>query len=170
VRAHWNCPHGHHVKTEVGTYVRSGCYLCKRSRHEMLDHRPSLLAEWDFSANTLSLWGIPSASNKEAAWVCQKGHTWSARIDARTIAGTRCPGCHGKKLMPGINDFRTIHPTLAAEWHPWNNGPNGLEHFTAKSHRDVWWRCGAGHVRKEKIAERLERGGCLDCRGSIRSA
>lgn len=43
------------------------------------------------------------------------GHSWRTVIAARTMAGTDCPYCTGKKVLTGFNDLDTLDPKLAEE-------------------------------------------------------
>jgi hypothetical protein len=40
-----------------------------------------------------------------------------------------------------INSLATIFPDIAAEWHSTRNGKLSPRDVTAKSHRNVWWKC-----------------------------
>ncbi|MGN0975815.1 MAG: zinc-ribbon domain-containing protein, partial [Gemmiger sp.] len=56
-------------------------------------------------------------------WVCPQGHRWQAAVSSRTVGGTGCPVCEGRQVIPGVNDFASRCPDLAAQWHPTQNLP-----------------------------------------------
>lgn len=51
----------------------------------------------------------------------KKGHEWQAKIATR-VAGSGCPVCAGRKIVPGENDLATMIPDVAAEWLQEKNG------------------------------------------------
>lgn len=67
------------------------------------------------------------------------------------------------KLIKGINDLKSVNPSLAKEWHPTLNGDLSLEMFTAGSSKKVHWLCENGHVWQATIASRNAGSGCPIC-------
>ena len=56
-------------------------------------------------------------------------------------------------------------PEIADEWNCEKNGKLKLEHFTANSHKKVWWKCSQGHEWQSAIANRTRGNGCPYCSG-----
>ncbi len=69
--------------------------------------------------------------------------------------------------MRGVNDLRTTHPALAAQWHPTKNGGLVPEEFVAGTHRKVWWLCDKGHEWQASISSRSRGIGCPVCAGKL---
>ena len=56
-------------------------------------------------------------------------------------------------------------PEIADEWNCEKNGKLKPEHFTANSHKKVWWKCSQGHEWQSAIANRTRGNGCPYCSG-----
>ena len=74
-----------------------------------------LLNEWDYSQNQNTPEEYSKCSGKKVFWKCENGHSWTARISDR-IRGNGCPYCSGKRPVVGVNDLKTINPSLVKEW------------------------------------------------------
>ena len=107
---------------------------------------------WDPSAFTYG-----SAIVK--AWKCELGHSWDARISARST-GNGCPFCSGRKTLVGENDLATTNAVLASQALGWNPSE-----FKEQSNKRVLWRCEFGHEWKAVIADRAAGDGCPICSG-----
>lgn len=77
--------------------------------------KPHLVKEWSERNLPLSPDKVPYGSNKLYWWKGSCGHEWEASAKARS-AGERCPICSGARVVAGINDLKTICPSLAEEW------------------------------------------------------
>ena len=110
---------------------------------------------------------VTPTSNRKAWWLCPRGHSFQAVIAARTN-GSDCPYCSNRKVLKGFNDLATLHPRVAAEWHPTLNGALTPEQVTPGSRKKVWWRCAFGHVWKAVIYPRTgpKKCGCPVCAGT----
>lgn len=64
---------------------------------------------------------VTYGTRDEYWWQCEKGHRWQAPVKSRT-SGRGCPYCSTRRLQPGVNDFATRFPDIAAQWHPTKNG------------------------------------------------
>lgn len=128
---------------------------------------PDIAAEWHPSKNYPWMpWNIVPGCNDKFWWKCQKhGHEWQASVNDRVQYDTGCPYCSGRKVLNGFNDLVTVNETLAAEWHPTENGTLKPEMFTPGSHKKVWWRCkDCGHEWLAVIRERANsKTGCPKC-------
>lgn len=132
---------------------------------------PLLAAEWDVETNAqngLFLEKVSHGSTKTAAWVCSKGHHFSARIDHRTIMGSGCPYCAGNKPVVGENDLATLFPAIAREW-DYSSNPKPPSEYLPQSNKKVSWNCSAcGNKYTTSIQHRTQGGGCPKCARKLR--
>ena len=129
----------------------------------LAESNPVLAAEWHPTKNgTLIPADVSPGSNKKVWWRCKKGHEWYATIKSR-YNGNGCPVCANRVVQPGYNDFGTIRPDLAAEWHPVKNGTLTPADVLPRSQKIVWWLCEKGHEWKSSIANRSNGRGCPVC-------
>jgi len=56
---------------------------------------------------------LKPGSNASVLWQCSVNpdHTWKATPYSRTTKKTGCPYCSGRRIVPGVNDLATTHPT-----------------------------------------------------------
>lgn len=134
---------------------------------ELLEKDPQLRQRWAVDLNTLQPEQLNPRSHKKAWWRCEQGHTWQAAVGSVAAEGCGCPYCAGKKAVPGVNDLRTLHPDLAAQWHPTRNGTNTPETTLPGSHEAAWWRCDMGHSWQAMVFSRTgpKQSGCPYCTG-----
>lgn len=129
--------------------------------------RPELLRQWNEDANLpLTPKTVTSGSDRKIWWSCDKGHHWQQEPWVRTARWAECPVCSGKKIMPGINDLKTLMPDVAAEWNDEKNGTLRPETISPNSHRKVWWKCGkCGHEWQATVKSRAgsSKSGCPAC-------
>lgn len=62
-----------------------------------------------------------------------------AAVSARTMNGSGCPYCAGRKVLAGFNDLATREPEIAKQWHPTLNGTLTPQMVTVGSHKKAWW-------------------------------
>lgn len=96
--------------------------------------------------------------NKYLKWICPicHGQYYDSIINVLT-SNDSCPYCKGKKLLPGFNDFKTLYPELAEEWHP-TNRYIGLEpdKILPKSNEKAFFQCPkCGEIYPMKIQNRV---------------
>ena len=70
--------------------------------------------------NELPADAYTTASQKKVLWVCPSGgdHEFERQIAKMIDRGPSCPKCSSRALRPGVNDFATLYPELAAEADP----------------------------------------------------
>lgn len=171
----WRCDRGHEWRASVlcRTQEGTGCPVCtgrviQPGENDLASRFPQLAGEWHPTRNGALLPTQVSPSSKRRVWWrCPLGHEYIAEIGMRTIRGSGCPYCAGKKVLAGFNDLATTQPQLAREWHPTLNGRLTPEMVTAGSHKKVWWKCAQGHVWKAVVYSRTgrQRRGCPVCAG-----
>ena len=109
-------------------------------------------------------------SNKKLFWRCDAApdHVWEASVKERAANGRGCPFCAGKRVSKS-NSLRSLHPELAAMWHPTKNGDVTADDVTAGSGRRFWWKCPKGDDHAfiaQPVALKEDRATCPYCNGS----
>lgn len=170
----WTCPAGHSYRSSISGRTReraSGCPYCGKvvivpGINDPKTRNPKIAAQWDAEKNVpVKMEDLLNTSTYRAWWICERGHSFRARVIDRIYNKTGCPYCAGKKAYPGFNDLASQMPELAKEWDAELNAPLTAEMVTLGSGRRVWWRCHEGHVWRAAIFNRARNGtGCPECR------
>ena len=134
--------------------------------------RTDLLSEWDYEKNTdCSPCDVYYATSKEYSWICSLGHSFSQRVESRTLRGYNCPFCSGHRVLSGFNDF--VHwcvtnnrNDLINEWDAEKNTEINPDMIHFRSKKKAWWRCGKCNTRwQASIVNRTARNtGCPICK------
>ncbi len=92
---------------------------------------------------------------------CPVGHSWEGEF--KGVRG--CPFCSGARVLFGYNDMATLHPGVAAEWHPTKNGALTPCEVSPGSKKLVFWLCPrCGYEYQAYIFNKTRRGdGCPAC-------
>lgn len=121
---------------------------------------PEIAAEWSLK-NSISAASVSHGSHKRVWWICSKcQHEYEKRIDTRTVNGSGCPKCAGRKLDP----LSITHPDLIAEWHTSNQ--TSPDQVTAGGILEVKWQGKCGHEWMATIRNRTKHSrpsGCPYC-------
>lgn len=72
-----------------------------------------------------------------------------------------------KNVKVGMNDLKTTHPEIAAQWHNTKNGSLKPSDFTHGSSKKVWWQCKHGHEWEAAVYSRTNGKGCPYCAGQL---
>lgn len=159
----WHCEKGHSWQTTIRIRIRpkaSGCPYCAGRRvqpgeNDLQTLCPDLAAQWDMEKNApLRPSEVTPGCNKTVFWRCLLGHSYRAEISIRTGKHSGCPYCAGRRVLAGFNDLQTLHPEVAAQWHPSLNGDLKTTDVTRGSDRKVWWQCAWGHEWQAYIYSR----------------
>ena len=169
----WICEKGHEWRAQIKSRVRGcGCPVCANreispEENSLAARFPELAAQWHPVRNgKLTPDQIPPGTTRKVWWICEKGHEWRASAASRTGAGSGCPVCCGKQVVPGENDLASLFPAIAAQWHPTKNGDLTPRQVTPYANRKVWWRCEKGHDYQAVVGARtLSASGCPYCAG-----
>lgn len=176
-RVWWRCAQGHSWRAAVSSRVRgAGCPVCAgkvivAEENDLKSRFPQIAAQWHPTKNgAFRPEHCPPSSNRRVWWRCPLGHEYQAAVGARTVNGSDCPYCAGRKVLPGFNDLASREPAVAASWHPTLNGTLTPSQVTVSSHRKVWWLCPEGHVWKAVVYSRAGRQkcGCPVCAGRVK--
>ena len=114
------------------------------------------------------LHGLTTGSQRELDWKGKCGHTWPAKVSSRCRSQnpTGCPFCSGTKVLEGFNDLAYKNESLAAEWHPTENGTLKPTEVTVSSKTKVWWLGKCGHTWEAEVGSRNSGRGCKYCSGN----
>lgn len=173
----WRCEKGHEWQAAVASRAGgAGCPVCAGKKivsgeNDLASSFPDVAAQWHPDRNgALTADSVSPYSNRKVWWKCEAGHEYAASVSARTMHGSGCPYCAGRKVLAGFNDLATLEPKVAAQWHPTLNGVLTPETVTTGSHQKVWWKCPEGHVWKAVVYSRAgpKKCGCPVCAGKIR--
>lgn len=118
--------------------------------NDLATARPGLAAQVvsHHDPSTLAL-----KSNVEVNWECPVyGIRWKESVASRTSRDTDdSPYVRGARAVPGVNDLFTVHPALRVLWDAENTtDPSTL---LPRSHREVRWHCGEGHLWTARVAD-----------------
>lgn len=61
------------------------------------------------------------------------------------------------------NNLQSLHPKVAAQWHPTKNGELNPGQFLPGSRKRVWWVCEKGHEHQCTIFAKVHGRGCPTC-------
>ena len=149
----WKCKKGHEwiacVNNRCGAH--SNCPYCSGNRvsekNNLATHFPHLLDEWDYRKNDIIPSEISYGSNKRVWWRCKtnSSHIWSASINSRTSALSKCPYCLNRKVNVS-NCISTTHSHLVDQWHPTKNKELTPHNTNIGYSKDVFWKCEKGHI------------------------
>ena len=129
---------------------------------------PELAKEWDYEKNTpLTPFDVSYGSTKKVYWKCPTcQNSYPASVNQKTNHHSGCPYCSNHKLMPGMNDLATKHPTLAEEWDYIENRELHPSDVMCSSHKLVSWVCkDCGNTYKAWVFNRTKGEGCPYCSG-----
>ncbi len=125
---------------------------------------PDIAKEWDYEKNIPEKpENVAAGCNKKVFWICDKGHSWQAKVSNRTYNNTGCPYCSGRMAITGENDFVTVYPELANEWNYEKNGDLNPKTLLPNSNKKAWWKCNQGHEWLAQINSRVRGNGCPFC-------
>lgn len=169
----WTCNLGHRWQATVQgrTARNNNCPYCTGRKpwpgfNDLATRYPKLAAQWDQEKNGgLTPDKVTPGSHRKVWWRCGQNHQWEASVKSR-VSGNGCPVCANRKLSPGVNDFATRYPLIAAQWDREVNGSLLPSQVLPGTHRKVWWVCDRGHRWKAAVSSRTTGNtGCPVCEG-----
>lgn len=165
----WLCSKGHEWQAIINNRNRLGrkCPYCANQKitkqTSLAKVNPKLAREWHPTKNNgLTPYDVFPNKNKQAWWLCKKGHEWQAKISNRNLLGRNCPYCTNQLVYEG-NCLKNINPKLSDEWHPTKNNKLTPKDVTASNNKKVWWICKKGHEWQATIHSRNIGGNCPYC-------
>lgn len=114
---------------------------------------PELREEWHPSKNNELVFDeVYQTTTRKAWWHCKNDppHEWQASIRSRAISKNGCPYCSGR-YIPFEKSIATLHPEIAAEWHPTRNDRLKPEQVAPQTNKRFWWQCKFGHEWQSKV-------------------
>lgn len=160
------CPRcGKHIRKRDDAVRRSGAYCpsCARVQttvamgHSLRDKYPDVADMYDKSdKNVYSSSDISYSSNDKAYFYCDgfssglKPHIFEARVHNMILAYDRgsssrgCPVCAGFKTVSGVNDFKTMNPSIAELW-DYDGNIEKPEQVYYRSENEYKFICPRGH-------------------------
>ena len=164
----WHGKCGHEWSAPIRNRVRgAGCPYCSHNIvlpgfNDLQTIHPEVAKEWSSKNLPLLPSQVTAYSNKKMWWKCEKGHEWYTLISTRSY-GSKCPYCSGIITLKGFNDFKTLHPDLAAEWSE-RNGSLLPDMINERSQKNVWWKChDCGYEWKAVVKARVHGLKCPVC-------
>ena len=90
------------------------CPICSGARviagiNDLATTDSQLLSEWDYEQNKLKPTEVSRTSAKRAWWKCRHGHSWSMKINERTILNKGCRICE--------QEYLSLFPALAVSYY-----------------------------------------------------
>ena len=159
--------HVQKVHFDNGTITNPNSDYNPYIRLESLEEtNPELVKEWDYDKNTLLPNDITRSYNKDVWWKCELGHSWKAKVTARSRKNpTGCPYCSGNLPIEGINDFETMNPDLMLDWNYDKNQNVDPTKITAHSGEYIDWKCHfCGYEWRTRANNRSSgKRGCPNC-------
>lgn len=164
----WHGKCGHEWLAPIRNRVKgAGCPYCSHNIvlpgfNDLQTLQPQVAKEWSPRNLPLLPSQVTAYSNKKMWWKCAEGHEWYTLISTRSY-GSKCPYCSGIITLKGFNDFKTLHPDLAAEWSE-RNGSLLPDMINERSQKNVWWKChDCGYEWKAVVKARVYGLKCPVC-------
>lgn len=110
-----------------------------KGKNDLKTLYPELAKRWHPTLNDSTPDCVSAHSNKQFAWLCDKGHTFYCSPDKR-IRGNGCPYCSSRALLLGYNDLETVFPNIAKEWDYAKNEGTPKD-YTHHSTYKANWKC-----------------------------
>ena len=112
----WHCKKcGNEWKSVINSRVKGTvCPVCAERAvlsgyNDLATTDRKLLAEWDYELNKLKPTEVSRSSAKRAWWKCRYGHSWSMKINERTVLEKGCRECK--------QEYRSLFPALAISYY-----------------------------------------------------
>jgi hypothetical protein len=166
-----SCGHEWYAQIRQRVQKNSGCAICSNQLtvpgiNDLATTHPALALLWDNEKNDKPATEVNAGSKKKAYWKCTNNHEFVRPIAEQSLKlNGYCFECSPKNIVPGINDFQTLHPDIAKEWHPTKNGDLKPSTVSPESHNKVWWvGSSCGHEFFAVIRNRAKKStGCTIC-------
>lgn len=166
----WRCAFGHSFRQRVvdRTGRGYGCPVCSGQdvwpgKTDLATKFPEVARWWDEDLNEARPSEVMPSSHVKFWWKCPEKHSFDLPASKMTSRFS-CPVCSGKRIIPGLNDLRTLHPELVAQWSAKNSfGPDEVGEGSSKK---VLWVCKEEHEFAQLVHNRTALGqNCPYCAG-----
>lgn len=139
---------GHEVESLIANcWEKIPCAICNGKQvltgfNDLATTHPEIAALWHPTKNLPATpQAITKGSKTKRWWICENGHEDFALPNNVIVKNGRCSYCAGNKLTIGVNDFQTLYPEAAKEWHPTLNEGVLPSMIASGSHKKYWWKC-----------------------------
>ena len=112
----WRCGKcGNEWKSVINARVKGTvCPVCAEREvlagyNDLATTDSQLLSEWNYEQNKLKPTEVSRTSAKRAWWKCRHGHSWSMKINERTILNKGCRICE--------QEYLSLFPALAVSYY-----------------------------------------------------
>ena len=112
----WHCRKcGNEWKSVINARVKGTvCPVCAEREvlggyNDLATTDKQLITEWDYKLNKLKPTEVSRNSAKRAWWKCRYGHSWSMKINERTVLGKGCRICE--------QEYLSLFPALAISYY-----------------------------------------------------
>ena len=115
----WKCRKcGNEWKSVINARVKGTvCPVCAEREvlagyNDLATTDSQLLSEWDYEQNKLKPTEVSRTSAKRAWWKCRHGHSWSMKLNERTILNKGLPRCRICE-----QEYLSLFPALAVSYY-----------------------------------------------------
>lgn len=158
----WRCDKGHTWETtpNVRTFQGTGCPYCTcQKAWPGFNDIQTLFPKIAEQAHNFDPSHALPGSGEKKEWLCELGHVYTARIDARCGQNQGCPYCTNKKVLKGFNDLFTKFPEISKEANGWDPG-----NTIWGTNKKLSWKCNLGHTYEARVDHRTRaNSGCPYC-------
>lgn len=161
--AWWKCEKGHSWSAKISNrYNGTNCPFCCGLRacpDNNLTLYPEIIKKWDYNKNKIGPENYTKGSNKKVWWKCDRGHSWSSKINSQSDKGG-CPFCSGHKITRE-NSFGALYPELLDEW----ASPDDPFLCAPKANVKKKWKCREckGEWETSVLHRTADKTGCPYC-------
>lgn len=169
----WQCPEGHCWEKSVNAMHRLSpskyCPVCNDRQvgkeNSLALRNPALAKEWDRERNSLAPEQTLYNARQKVWW--RRGELiWQDSVYNRNILGKDMPP-KPNHTVHEVYSLATVNPALALEWNYEKNDGLTPKDISARSGKEVWWRCPEKqHEWQASVEKRHSRNfGCPYCSG-----
>ena len=168
--ATWECRNGHIWKANIRTrtlgygYCRE-CHPLTKSQRTFIEVYPELETAFSLK-NEAPLHGRLLYDTSQVLWVCpEKGHEFEdSCYNINQRGNLSCPICNFRTIISGINDLKTLYPSIAALYDSERNELPADRISPKSSDPNVFWKCELGHSYSRSPAIQIKVNAvCLVC-------
>ena len=112
----WHCKKcGNEWKSVINARIKGTvCPVCAEREvlagyNDLATTDKNLFSDWDYELNRIQPTEVSRTSAKRAWWKCRHGHSWSMKINERTILGKGCRICE--------QEYLSVFPAFALSYY-----------------------------------------------------
>lgn len=168
------------IQAVKNNHKGNGCPICQgtvlaEGVNDFKTMNPEIAAQWDYELNDCAPEDVYFESEEKYHFVCKHGHKFVGDpkhlMRSKGTSSLGCPVCHGKEVIPGVNDIYTLFPKKMEEWlwntnieEPYNLDPRQVSQY---SNRLGVFRCrNCGKLYETTVSNWINDAvvSCEDCR------